>query len=210
MPYKDQDVQRAHNRENAAKRKADPIMHAADLESKRKWARKNKLKNQPQRELFFKPSRLLHAHKPAEILPGSPEYQAWWRKNVRDKNPDMKRRDLNARNQRESTYRKERKRKLIDILGGKCRCCGVSDITFLTVDHVFNDGHEERKSLSAVVLYERIIKGQVDLSRYQCLCWNCNHGKRINGGICPHDVTRAAVLLALCAWNAKSEIVIPV
>jgi len=34
--------------------------------------------------------------------------------------------------------------KLLNMLGGKCRICPVSEIKYLEVDHIHNDGAEER------------------------------------------------------------------
>jgi hypothetical protein len=77
--------------------------------------------------------------------------------------------------------------------GGKCSCCGESETKFLTVDHVNNDGHKERghrhklnPNSYGLGLYRRIIKEGFP-SRYQVLCMNCNFGKRMNNGVCPHQ-----------------------
>ncbi len=79
----------------------------------------------------------------------------------------------------------------INRLGGVCKCCGESESRFLTIDHKNNDGYL-RRHIDGVgyKLYKRIIDAK-DLRPIsvvlQILCWNCNEGKRWNGGVCPHE-----------------------
>ena len=70
--------------------------------------------------------------------------------------------------------------------GGKCVCCGEQNIYFLTIDHTYNDGNEHRKEVPAAVLYRWLEKNGYPKDRFQILCWNCNMGKRLNNGVCPH------------------------
>lgn len=76
--------------------------------------------------------------------------------------------------------------KAFDILGNHCACCGETQPQFFTIDHVHNDGAaERRKHLDrSRFVYKEVIRGVI--GRYQILCWNCNLGKRFNGGTCPH------------------------
>jgi hypothetical protein len=76
--------------------------------------------------------------------------------------------------------------KVYAAYGDKCQCCGESNPLFLTLDHVNNDGHIERKQFSQGGLYSRIIQRNFP-DIYQLLCWNCNTGKRRNNGVCPHQ-----------------------
>lgn len=76
--------------------------------------------------------------------------------------------------------------KVYEAYGNVCKCCGESNYMFLTIDHVNNDGHIERKQYSQGGLYSRIIQENFP-ERYQLLCWNCNTGKRRNNGVCPHQ-----------------------
>lgn len=81
------------------------------------------------------------------------------------------------------------KQKIFDRYGWKCKCCGESNIKFLTMDHVNNDGWKERLTIGYRIggptLYREIVKrGFPDT--FQTLCFNCNCGKRVNNGICPH------------------------
>lgn len=86
----------------------------------------------------------------------------------------------------------ENKRTLVFIhYGSVCNCCGESDPRFLTVDHIDNDGHSERwlsgTRITGGQLYQKIVKANYP-SKYQLLCMNCNWGKRMNKGVCPHIV----------------------
>lgn len=69
----------------------------------------------------------------------------------------------------------------------KCNCCGETNILFLTLDHVNNDGYKERKNNKYIGnrWYEDVIKKGFP-SGLQVLCSNCNTGKMRNEGICPH------------------------
>jgi len=70
--------------------------------------------------------------------------------------------------------------------GHKCSCCGESNELLLNIDHINNDGNRHRKLRgSGISIYKDIINNGFP-NFYQLLCWNCNMGKYLNGGICPH------------------------
>lgn len=48
-------------------------------------------------------------------------------------------------NERSRKWRKLVKLKCIQEYGGKCVCCGETNIGFLTLDHINNNGAEHRK-----------------------------------------------------------------
>lgn len=80
------------------------------------------------------------------------------------------------------------KHQVIEKYGGVCICCGENQILFLTIDHINNDGKMERekiKNYTTKSFYLNLRKTDIrdDL---QVLCFNCNIGKTINNGICPH------------------------
>ena len=66
----------------------------------------------------------------------------------------------------------------------KCQCCGESDIRFLTVDHVQNDGYLDNKM--TITILRRAKEEGYPKDKYNCLCWNCNCARAKNNGICPH------------------------
>lgn len=74
----------------------------------------------------------------------------------------------------------------------KCQCCGEKEVMFLSLDHINNDGAEHKKKLfgssrkgGGNQLYQWAIKNNYP-NILQVLCMNCNYGKRINEGTCPH------------------------
>jgi hypothetical protein len=83
------------------------------------------------------------------------------------------------------------KKIIFEFFDNKCSCCSETEPMFLTVDHINNDGHIARKvdktggSNFYRVLAKSIEAGNIppDL---QLLCRNCNWGKHVNGGVCPH------------------------
>lgn len=84
------------------------------------------------------------------------------------------------------------KKQVVMGYGGICQCpgCGVAEFEFLTIDHVHNDGAQERRLLKSKAvgasLYKRLIKEEFPKERYQLLCFNCNCAKEFYGK-CPHQ-----------------------
>jgi hypothetical protein len=75
--------------------------------------------------------------------------------------------------------------------GYKCNCCGEAERMFLSIDHVNNDGAQERKSGkykgSGSAFYTWLRKNNFPVG-YQVFCMNCQIGKHKNGGVCPHQI----------------------
>ena len=78
--------------------------------------------------------------------------------------------------------------------GYRCVCCGETEKSFLTLDHIANDGADFRRMLvgtqargGGYVTY-RFLYTHGFPPGFQVLCANCQHGKRMNKGICPHQV----------------------
>ena len=82
-------------------------------------------------------------------------------------------------------YREEIRKQFFEIYGKICFCCGEKNQKFLTLEHINNDGNKERKKYGGMCIYLKAIK-EKDKTKYTTSCWNCNEGKRINKGICPH------------------------
>jgi hypothetical protein len=72
---------------------------------------------------------------------------------------------------------------VLNHYGNKCMCCGESDIHFLEIDHIHNNGCDHRK-ITGRHVYEWIIKHQFSPD-LQLLCANCNRGKS-KFSLCPH------------------------
>jgi hypothetical protein len=81
----------------------------------------------------------------------------------------------------------ELRQQMFGHYGTVCACCGESDIRFLTIDHIHNDGAKHRKQFNTgggYMFYARMIKNGFP-EGLQTLCWNCNCAKHIYGE-CPH------------------------
>lgn len=99
------------------------------------------------------------------------------------------------RNHREKQireHRENRKKQRLEVLthyGGnppKCACCGESHIEFLGIDHIHGGGRKHRRNIGgAARFYAWLIKNNFP-DEFQVLCMNCNFGKRMNNGVCPH------------------------
>jgi hypothetical protein len=69
----------------------------------------------------------------------------------------------------------------IDIFnhyGGKCNRCSISNIEYLTIDHINNDGSSHRKIIGTEI-YPWLKRNNYPKDNYQILCFNCNYLKRI-------------------------------
>ncbi len=88
------------------------------------------------------------------------------------------------------TNRRKNKANIIGHYGGICNCCGEKRMQFLTIDHIDGGGHKHRNSLKSdgTTFYRWIIKNGFPTG-FQVLCLNCNMGRYLNGGICPHKDT---------------------
>lgn len=102
-----------------------------------------------------------------------------WKKN----NPEKQRQyDLKAR--------QNLKRDAISAYSGggyKCACCGESEMDFLCLDHINDNGSECRKKHGG----GNTFFGWLRRNKYpdiglQVLCYNCNNGKKIRGK-CVHN-----------------------
>ena len=95
---------------------------------------------------------------------------------------------------RYTTWMKGYRQKLrVEVLakysGGipKCKCCGELQVEFLTLDHIHGGGNKERRTLGLGVVF-RQARDEVDLTKYQVLCMNCNWAKG-KYGRCPHGLS---------------------
>lgn len=106
-------------------------------------------------------------------------------KGYRDRDPEKSKAAISKSNK--ARYQRM-KVKAFEVLGDKCACCGESNPIFLTIDHIHNDGAEHRKIIGkgAFGIYGWLERNGWPTEGLQILCWNCNMGKRINGGQCPH------------------------
>lgn len=112
------------------------------------------------------------------------EYGRKWRSENRERANKIA---INAynRNPKAHHLRVDKSRKSVRIetlmqYGGKCAKCGIDDIEVLDLDHIYDDGAEERrKNLFAYNLCRKLKKEGFPKGRYQVLCKNCNWKKEL-------------------------------
>jgi hypothetical protein len=97
--------------------------------------------------------------------------------------------ELHNLRQRESNRRL--KEEVLNHYGGKCECCGETDIRFLTLDHLEGGGRKDREKVKKTMsssgsYYYRWLRDTGYPTHLRVLCFNCNCGRMINGGVCPH------------------------
>jgi hypothetical protein len=70
-----------------------------------------------------------------------------------------------------------------------CACCGEMEETFLTIDHINNDGHIHRRDMASKKggsgFFAWLRKHKFPAG-FQVLCRNCNWSKHVNHGVCSH------------------------
>jgi hypothetical protein len=101
-------------------------------------------------------------------------------------------------------YMRALRREALDHYGRVCACCGETHEEFLEIDHIANDGADERRKLRArrvggngrktnypYAFYRHLRQLGFPRDRYRTLCSNCNVS-RGRYGYCPHERERAA------------------
>ena len=107
-------------------------------------------------------------------------HREWWRKNH----------PVRRVHGRSSTVRwSNRRKRLIESLGGKCVRCGFSDWRALQLDHV-NGGGTKQYHKDPGTYYWRLYAGKVEPKDIQLLCSNCNWIKRYEENECRSCGTR--------------------
>ena len=107
-------------------------------------------------------------------------------KNVEDKkryDEAYRKRNRQMLRDKAKIRRRVAKQKVLDHYGAVCKHCGFDNILALQIDHIHNDGAEERKALgnknfSGWRFYEHLIQNNYP-EGYQTLCANCNMIKEL-------------------------------
>lgn len=91
--------------------------------------------------------------------------------------------------ERNATWYFRLKAEVFEAYGGTCACCGEDESKFLQFDHIEGKGNEHRRRFGSG-------KGNLGVWKhlrdegfppgFQILCANCNFGRSLNGGVCPH------------------------
>ena len=70
---------------------------------------------------------------------------------------------------------------MIAEYGGECCECGITDIDILDIDHINNNGDDDRRNnLYGYNLYRHLKKLGYPKNEYQLLCKNCNWKKHLD------------------------------
>ena len=87
----------------------------------------------------------------------------------------------------------------------RCNCCGESTIRLLTIDHINGGGNKERRiqRRNQKDYYKSIVDRNYP-DTYQILCYNCNCGRAINNGVCPHK-SEVINILGLSSASSSSS-----
>jgi hypothetical protein len=96
-------------------------------------------------------------------------------------------------------YRHRVKQECLEHYGGvppRCACCGEGIRPFLTMDHIDGNGTQHRRQLRLTghtTTFYLWLKSAGYPEGYRVLCYNCNSGRELNGGICPHQQRLAEI-----------------
>lgn len=77
--------------------------------------------------------------------------------------------------------KKRQRKKIFDLYGHKCNLCGFTDKRALTLDHIKNNGSEERRELGERGVYSRALE-KYRPNEYRILCMNCQFIERHKNG----------------------------
>lgn len=112
-------------------------------------------------------------------------YARKWLKKKKEADPawfeEMKRR----KNQQAAESRKRTQLEALQHYGGKCFCCGEKETLFLGLDHIGGGGTQHREETGMRTSAWAKKNGWPPI--FQVACHNCNLGRHLNGGICPHQ-----------------------
>jgi hypothetical protein len=96
-------------------------------------------------------------------------------------------RDAALKDRRSAAHRAQRIEAL-QAYGGlvpACACCGEATLLFLALDHVNGGGRQHHLETGGGGFYVWLRKNNYP-EGFKVLCHNCNFGRQLNGGTCPH------------------------
>jgi hypothetical protein len=137
------------------------------------WVDRKERMNQYQREWYKKNrDKVLQKDKEKRLTPEFREKERQYRVKHR-LIPEVKNRINIWAKKRHERFRIER----INLLGGKCKCCGENDIRLLCIDHVNDNGWKHKQVVSkGTSMLKWIRDNYPDFGEFpvQILCHNCN------------------------------------
>ncbi len=113
--------------------------------------------------------------------------QEYYKKNI-EKIKQYKKDNIEKIRAYKRRRRQELKLRIMQYYGNcQCACCKENNIKFLSIDHINGDGIKHRAMMRAGggKFYEWIVRNNFP-EGLQVLCFNCNLGRSVNGGVCPH------------------------
>ena len=165
MPFKDKEKRKAYNlAHREQQRDYDRLRYHARKEEEK--ARRNNYR---------------HTHLEDQRAYDRAHYQAH-REEIKAKSKRYRLAHRDQVNVASRTYRAAMLVEAMRFLGSTCGCpgCGVSELRFLTIDHIHGRNTKKRGHVS---LLEAKASGW-DKTQFQILCANCNFAKR-DRGFCP-------------------------
>jgi hypothetical protein len=82
------------------------------------------------------------------------------------------------------------KKEMVTAYGGKCSCCGETELTFLTLEHIHRNGKEHRQIVGRGGVWIDLRRKGWPQDGYTVFCWNCQMATRY-GAPCPHQLKKA-------------------
>ena len=104
-----------------------------------------------------------------------------------------------SHSKKELAYRRRLRVEVMEALGGRCACCGETEMHFLQLDHIHGGGSQHLKRVGDWASVYRSVKEQgFPRDQFRVLCCNCNFAIG-HHRFCPHEVARMvdAVLVAV-------------
>lgn len=103
---------------------------------------------------------------------------------TRKETPEQKGRRLARVRKFGKKQREEDRLSALVFYGGKCVCCGESELQFLTIDHMYGGGSKHRRQIKGKSIYRWLRQNNYPRG-FRTFCYNCN-GATSYGRTCPH------------------------
>lgn len=134
------------------------------------------------------PCDVLYFHMPQKDADAHRAYMRAWhaanKEHVSNRKKAKWRSDIDGNRARDNAKRLAIKEEVLRHYGPACRCCGITEMVFLTLDHVDGVPVLPRDRTDGGIQLYRRVRREGYPTGFQTLCWNCNYAKS-NGG-CPH------------------------